>query len=146
MSRLKSGSAFGLALLFALMLVAASCGGGNEEGGSDGEGGTITVGGEQANDHGSKDVSGESELDLELDDFYFKPTVLTGTAGETLMLHLENEGSTEHNLSVSDQGIDQDVEDGGDADVTVTFPESGTLLFFCKYHQDMGMRGALEIA
>jgi plastocyanin len=62
------------------------------------------------------------------------------------MLHLENEGSTEHNFSVSDQGIDQDVEDGGNADVTVTFPESGTLVFFCKYHQDMGMRGALEVA
>jgi plastocyanin len=89
---------------------------------------------------------GESELDLELDDFYFEPTVLTGAAGETLMLHLENEGSTEHNFSVSDQGIDQDVEDGGNADVTVTFPESGTLMFFCKYHQDMGMRGALEVA
>lgn len=47
---------------------------------------------------------------------------------------------------MSDQGIDQDVEDGGKADVTVIFPDSGTLVFFCKYHQDMGMRGALEIA
>lgn len=140
MARLKSGSAFSLALLIALMLVAASCGG-NEE-----EGGTITVGSEQANDHGSQDVSGEGELDLELDDFYFAPTVLTGAAGQTLMLHLANEGSTEHNFSLSDQGIDQDVEDGGNADVTVTFPESGTLVFFCKYHQDMGMRGALEVA
>jgi plastocyanin len=140
MPRLKTGSAFGLALLIALMLVAASCGGGDE--GS----GTITVGGDKANDHGSQDVTGESELDMELDDFYFSPTVLNGTAGESLTLHLENEGSTEHNFSVSDQGIDQDVEDGEKADVTVTFPDSGTLVFFCKYHQDMGMRGALEVA
>jgi hypothetical protein len=44
MARLKSGSAFSLALPIALMLVAAACGD-NEE-----EGGTITVGGEQAND------------------------------------------------------------------------------------------------
>ena len=106
----------------------------------------MTVGGEKANDHGSMDVSGESELDLELDDFYFEPTVLTGSAGESLTLHLENEGSTEHNFSVTDQGIDQDVEEGEDAEVTVTFPDSGTLVFFCKYHQDMGMRGALEVA
>src|SRR5262245_33998323 len=140
MPRLKTGSAFGLTLLIALMLVAASCGGGDEEGG------TITVDGEKANDHGSQDVSDESELDLELDDFYFDPTVLTGTAGETLTLHLENEGSTEHNFSVTDQGLDQDVEDGGNADVTVTFPDSGSLVFFCKYHQNMGMRGALEVA
>ena len=140
MLRLKAGSAFGLAPLIALMLVAASCGGGEEERA------TTTVGGEQANDHGSQDVSGERELDLELDDFYFEPTVLTGTAGESLTLHLGNEGSTEHNFSVTDQGIDQDVEDGGNADVTVTFPDSGTLVFFCKYHQNMGMRGALEVA
>jgi plastocyanin len=141
MPRLKPGSAFGFALVFILMLVAASCGGGGDE-----EGGTITVGGEKANDHGGKDVSGEHELGLELDDFYFEPTVLTGTAGESLTLHLENEGSTEHNFSVTDQGIDQDVEDGGKADVSVTFPDSGTLVFFCKYHQNMGMRGALEVA
>ena len=47
---------------------------------------------------------------------------------------------------MTDQGIDQDVEDGAKADVTVTFPDSGTLVFFCKYHQNMGMRGALEVA
>jgi plastocyanin len=140
MPRFKTGSAFSLALLIALALVATACGGGDDEGG------TTTVGGENANDHGSQDVSGENELDLELDDFYFEPTVLTGSAGASLTLHLENEGSTEHNFSVSDQGIDQDVEDGAKADVTVTFPDSGTLVFFCKYHQDMGMRGALEVA
>jgi len=139
MPRLKTG-AFSFALVIALMLMAASCGGGDEEGG------TSTVGGEKANDHGSQDVSGESELDLELDDFYFKPTVINGTAGEKLTLHLENEGSTEHNFSVTDQGIDKDVEDGAKAEVTVTFPDSGTLVFFCKYHQNMGMRGALEVA
>lgn len=140
MPRFKTGPAFGLALLITMALVATACGGGDEEGG------TTSVGGEQANDHGSQDVSGENELDLELDDFYFEPTVLTGSAGETLTLHLENEGSTEHNFSVTDQGIDQDVEEGEDAQVSVTFPDSGTLVFFCKYHQDMGMRGALEVA
>ena len=87
MPRLKIGSAFSLTLLIALLLVAASCGGDDEGGG------TVTVGGQKANDHGGQDVSGEGELDLALDDFYFSPTVLTGAAGETLTLHLENEGS-----------------------------------------------------
>jgi plastocyanin len=139
MPRLTSGSALGLALVISLMLVAAACGG-------DEEGGTTTVGGQSANDHGSSDVSGENELDLELDDFYFSPTVLTGGAGEQITLHLENEGSTEHNFTVTEQQIDQDVESDGNADVTVTFPDSGTLVFFCKYHQNMGMRGALQVA
>jgi plastocyanin len=139
MPRLKTGSAFGLVLLFALMLVAATCGG-------DEEGGSITVSGQKANDHGSQDASRESELDLELDDFYFEPTVLTGSPGETLTLDLENEGDAEHNFSLTDQGIDEDVEAGEKAEVSVTFPDSGTLVFFCKYHQDMGMRGALTVS
>ena len=33
------------------------------------------------------------------------------------------------------------MEAGEKAEVSVTFPDSGTLVFFCKYHQDMGMRG-----
>ena len=139
MPRLKTGSAFSFALLIALMLVASACGG--DEGG-----GSITVSGEKANDHGSQDVSGETEVDLELDNFYFAPTVLTGSAGETLTLHLENEGGAEHNFSLTDQGIDQDVEPGEKAEVSVTFPDSGTLVFFCEYHQNMGMRGALQVS
>ena len=139
MPRRKTGSALPLVLPVALTLVAAACGG-------DEEGASTTLGGQKANDHGSQDVAGESELDLELDDFYFEPTVLTGNAGETLKLDLENEGDTEHNFSLTDQRIDQDVEAGEKAEVSVTFPDSGTLVFFCKYHQDMGMRGALQIS
>ena len=39
-----------------------------------------------------------------------------------------------------------DDADGIPNDVTVTFPDSGTLVFFCKYHQNMGMRGALQVS
>jgi plastocyanin len=91
-------------------------------------------------------VSGETEVDLELDNFYFAPTVLTGSAGETLIVHLANEGDVEHNFILTDQGIDQDVEAGEKAEVSVTFPDSSTLVFFCKYHERMGMRGALRVS
>jgi plastocyanin len=139
MPRLRTGSAFPFVLLIALMLVGRGMRRRRR-------GASATVGGQKANDHGSQDVAGDSELDLELDDFYFEPTVLTGSAGETLTLHLENEGDTEHNFSLTDRGIDQDVEAGEKAVVSVTFPDSGTLVFFCKYHQDMGMRGALRVS
>jgi plastocyanin len=124
-------------VLLAVGLVAAACGGSEE-------GGTISLDGESANDHGTEDVSGETALELELDDFYFAPTVLTGTAGQELALELTNEGGEEHNFSLPDQTIDQDVEPDGSAQVTVTFPDSGTLVFICKYHDGQGMRGALQ--
>jgi plastocyanin len=130
-----------LTLLLTAGLVATACGQADSD---EAEGGTITVAGMSANNHGTKDVSGESELDLELDDFYFEPTVLTGTAGQTVTIELENEGDAKHNFSLPEQAVDQDVESGQKAQVEVSFPDSGTLVFFCKYHQSMGMRGALR--
>ena len=70
-----------LLLAMAVFLAASACGGGD---GESSEGGTTTVAGLEANDHGVKDVSGESELELELDDDYFEPTVLKGTPGQQL--------------------------------------------------------------
>ena len=134
-----------IALFVALGLVSivllASCGGGDDE---SGEGGTTTVGDVAANDHGTKDVSGESRVEVELDDDYFEPTVLKGTPGQQLKLELENEGGSEHNLTIAELKVDQDVEPGESAEVDVTFPDSGTLSFFCKYHKSAGMAGALE--
>jgi plastocyanin len=38
---------------------------------------------------------------------------------------------------------DQDVDAGEKAEVTVTIPQSGKLAFYCKYHKQLGMAGAL---
>ena len=134
-------------LLLAVLLLGAACSSSDEEpqGGASGgsEGGQITINGDKANDHGSADVAGKDETELEADDFYFEPTTLTGTAGQTLKLELKNEGGAEHNFSIDDQNIDQDVEAGEDAEVTVTFPDSGVLEFYCKYHRTSGMVGQL---
>jgi plastocyanin len=128
-------------LVSAAVVVAAGCGGG--DGGSS-EGGSTTVAGLEANDHGTMDVSGKDEAKLELDDDYFEPTVLKGTPGQKLKLELENEGGSEHNLTSTDLSIDQDVEPGESAEVDITFPDSGTVSFFCKYHKSSGMAGAFE--
>jgi len=134
-------------LAVAVVLLAAGCGGSgsNSKSSSDessGSGsGEKTIAGVAANDHGSKNVSGEAEV--ELDNFYFEPTVLRGKAGSQVTLELKNDSSTEHNFSVDSQKIDKDVEAGEDAKVTVTFPKSGVLSFYCKYHKGMGMAGAL---
>ena len=138
-------------LIMAVVLVMGACGGDDEpssggSGGGEQESGTIQIEGKNANDHGEADVAGETEVDLEQDDFYFEPTVLTGDAGQKITLHIENEGDSTHNFSISDQDIDEDVEPGSDADVDVTFPESGTLVFFCKFHEGQGMVGGLEVS
>ena len=128
-------------------VAAAGCGGSSKSSSSSatassgGGGGQKTIAGVKANDHGSKNVSGEAEV--ELDDYYFKPTVLHGKPGSQVTLELNNEGSTEHNFTIDSENIAKDLEAGEDAKVTVTFPKSGVLSFYCKYHKSMGMAGAL---
>jgi plastocyanin len=124
---------------------AAGCGGSSKSSSSStsesGGGGQKTIAGVQANDHGSKNVSNEAEV--ELDNYYFEPTVLHGKPGSQVTLELKNEGSIEHNFSIDSEKINKDIEAGGDAKVTVTFPKSGELSFYCKYHKSMRMAGAL---
>jgi plastocyanin len=110
-----------------------------------GGGGKKTIAGVQANDHGTKSVAG-TKTEVELDDFYFKPTVLEGTPGEKVKLELKNEGKVEHTFTIDAQNIDQDLQPGDEAEVTVTIPKSGSVSFYCKFHKSSGMAGALAVA
>ena len=136
-------------LALAVVLLAAGCGGyggkskssSSTESGGGGGGGKTTIAGVPANNHGTKSVSNETEV--ELDDYYFDPTVLKGKPGSSVTLELKNEGSVEHNFTIDSQSIDKDLEAGEDAKVSVTIPKSGSISFYCKYHKNMGMAGAL---
>ena len=90
-------------------------------------------------------MSGQSSLELEVDNFYFEPTVIKGTAGAQITLKLTNDASALHNFTLTDQAIDQDVPPGQSVEVTVTFPQSGFSEFFCKYHKASGMVGELTV-
>jgi plastocyanin len=136
-------------LALTVVLLAAGCGGyggksksSSTESSGGGGGGKTTIAGVPANNHGTKSVSGEAEV--ELDDYYFQPTVLKGKPGSSVTLELKNEGSVEHNFTIDSQGIDKDLEAGEDAKVSVTIPKSGSVSFYCKYHKNMGMAGALS--
>jgi len=152
--------ALSLALSFGMVATACAedqpaiqAGGGGpegEEGPEDaGEGheaqGTKEIGGEEATYHGTTDVTGESELELELDDFYFGPTVLEGDAGQTLTLTLHNEGDAPHTFTI-DGAVDEELEPGAEGvSVDVAYPDTGALVFYCRFHRGQGMLGALSV-
>lgn len=111
---------------------------------SDGEKATtLTLGDLSVNDQGTKDVTGVSKVTIEADDFYFSPTFLKGTAGQTLTLEIENESNTLHNISGPSVSLDKDIPAKGKVEVNVTFAQSGVMLFRCKYHAGQGMNGEL---
>jgi plastocyanin len=136
-----------------LLLAAAGCGsnsssssGGTttEESGGGG-GGQKTIAGVKANDHGTKAVEDNGKTEVELDDFYFEPTVLEGKPGQTVTLELKNEGETEHSFTIDSQNVDQELGPGEEAEVDVTIPKSGVVSFYCKFHKSSGMAGALAV-
>lgn len=136
----------GTAAVVVFVLAVAACGGYGGDGNGE-EGGSTTVGGMTASLHGTKDVSGETgKVEIEMYDDYFEPTVLKGTPGQTITLELKNEGERPHTLTISDKGIDQEVQPGDEAEADVTFPNSGELVFVCRFHENNGMIGELKVS
>ena len=137
--------ALGLVPLLAGCGSSSSSSGTTETSGGESEGGTTTVGGLKANNHGRKSVETSGKTEVELDDFYFAPTVLQGKPGQQVELELKNEGKVEHSFTVDSQGIDKELEPGDEGEVTVKIPQSGAIAFYCKYHKSSGMAGALAV-
>jgi plastocyanin len=138
-----------LLLLTAVALGAAGCGGSSKSSSSstsEEAGGTTTIGGQAANDHGSEDVSGEKKIEVETDDFYFKPTILNGSPGEKVTIDIHNEGNASHTFTIDGQNVDVTVGPSEEMDVDVTFPKSGTVRFYCRFHESQGMAGALSVS
>lgn len=146
-----------LPAVFAIALILSACSSKSSDyssdGGSSGGGGdtakAMTIDGISANVKGAKNVSGSSTAEIEAGTDnginYFSPTVLTGTPGQTVKIELKNESdSVPHNFSIEDQNVNVDLDPGSTQTVSVTFPESGAVTFFCEYHKASGMLGELK--
>lgn len=123
------------AVLALLLLALAACGSGGVK---------SKASTQKTTNHGVKNVSGLSSVDVEMDDYYFSPTLIKASPGQKLTVHLSNRGSVEHNFSIASQGIHRDVPPGKTASVRVILPRTGTITFFCKYHRARGMAGRLR--
>ena len=102
----------------------------------------VTLSG-KVNDEGTKDAVGTDELEVEADDFYFKPTFVKVTAGQKLTLALKNEGSAAHTFTSTELGVDKELPPGASETIEITVPSADAVAFFCKFHQASGMQGAL---
>jgi hypothetical protein len=139
-------------VVLVVLLVATSCGGDGEMPPGQ-QPNTVVLEGQVANDHGSVSIEREGEPTLVMGDFYFEPTVLIGppggprdvaaVEGTQVFVTVRSAGRTQHSLTIPDQELDLEVAPGEEMRVVVTFPDSGTVVFTCKYHRDRGMAGAL---
>jgi plastocyanin len=105
------------------LLLIAGCGGSAATGGSGGAG----------------------AINVEAHDFMFSPTTISAKAGDKVTVTIKNSGSYEHNFSITELGVSQDVEKGDTKTVTFTASGNTNLKFFCKYHSARGMVGMVDL-
>lgn len=124
-----------LILLGALAVFVVGCGG-------DSTSTPVSLTGKTTN-KGSATISGNA-ISVEQDDYYFSPTFIKApTAGATVTVTLKNEGSQKHTFTSDALGVDKEVAPGATETVQVTLPQSGAVLFYCRFHQTTnGMQGA----
>lgn len=101
----------------------------------------VDLGGSVTN-KGTATVAGDS-IEVEVDDFYFKPTFIEAKPGARVTLEIKNEGAAPHTFTSSQLGVDQQISPGQSASVKVTVPASGFAEFHCNFHSGSGMRGAI---
>jgi plastocyanin len=100
---------------------------------------------------GQVDVAGKHDYTMSVVRFgeghpAFQPTILLGSPGQRLRLMIANRTPTLHNFSTVEGRIDRDIPAGKGITEQVTFPHSGGLVFYCKYHaiQDLHI-GELKV-
>jgi len=129
-------------ILALLALAAAACGSSDDKAASGGSP-PVSLAGTTTN-HGTKTAS--SSMEIEIDDFYFGPTFIKAKAGEKITIELKNEGKAVHTFTSTDLGnVDEQLAAGASKKITITAPQTGQALFFCRFHQGQGMQGAIFI-
>ncbi|PEQ02295.1 cupredoxin domain-containing protein [Bacillus toyonensis] len=83
-------------------------------------------------------------IEVELNDDYFNPNVITIPIEETTLL-LKNKGKNEHTFTVKKLGIDVVVESGKEKNITIKPKNTGTYELICRYHLLKGMEGKVII-
>lgn len=89
-------------------------------------------------------ASDQTTLAVQANDYSFTPSILRGRPGQKVRLEIENESGTLHNISIPGQKLDKDIPPKGRVVAEVTFPQTGVVRFFCKFHSALGMNGELR--
>ncbi|QDQ05301.1 cupredoxin domain-containing protein [Bacillus sp. BD59S] len=90
-------------------------------------------------------VESAKVIEVELNDDYFKPNVITIPIEESTTLLLKNKGKREHTFTVKKLGIDVVVESGKEKNITMKPKNTGTYELICRYHLLKGMEGKVIV-
>ncbi|HHB2169175.1 MULTISPECIES: cupredoxin domain-containing protein [Bacillus] len=90
-------------------------------------------------------IASAKVIEVELNDDYFNPNVITIPINESTTLLLKNKGKSEHTFTIKKLGIDVVVESGKEKNITVKPKSAGTYELICRYHLLKGMEGKVIV-
>ena len=123
----------------AAILVAAACGGDNKSSSS----APVSISG-KVNSHGTKDVKDGDSIEVEARRLLLRPDLHQGAGGsQDQPSSSPTKARPRTPFTIDDQKIDQKLAPDAKANVSVTLPASGVLVYYCQFHQNQGMQGAL---
>ena len=78
-------------------------------------------------------------------DFGYVPALIQAPRGVPLRVTIRNQGAHTHNFSIDALGVDLVIPPRTTQVVTLRFPVAGVYLFYCRFHQALGMRGRIVV-
>ena len=135
-----------VAAIAASLFVATACSSSSSSSSSAGGSSTSASTSSTSSSAGATDVTGKSTFEIDQANFSFTPSTLDGSAGQKITFTIKNVGSVPHTFTIDSMNVDVTVSPGSETTVDVTYPTSGTVEFYCKFHKSSGMTGTLEVA
>ena len=89
-------------------------------------------------------ASGGIQVALDAQNFQFTPSTVTVKPGDRVTVTVSNKDTIEHNFSITELHVNQDISAATSKSVTFT-ATSSNLQFFCEYHKSKGMVGTLDV-
>ena len=103
----------------------------------------LACGGDDEADVGSAATPSPQIVEMTAKDFSFAPPKLRGTVGAPIEITLKNTGQASHTFTIDEFNVDTEVAAGEEATLTVLPAEPGEFNYYCRFHEERGMRGAI---
>lgn len=84
-------------------------------------------------------------VDVDAGDDYFSPTFIEVAPGASVTVTVKDTGSSPHTFTIAGTTVNLVLSPGQSGTATFVAPATGSVTFFCTYHQSLGMQGAVYV-
>jgi plastocyanin len=89
-------------------------------------------------------VNGVAQASVTARDFGYVPAIVLTSPSDPVRVTIQNQGAHTHTFTIDSLGVDVEIPRGTTRTVTLHLPRAGRYEFYCRFHKDLGMRGAFQ--